>query len=341
MKQNSRKLISSILLSIFVVAIFITGCSDDKLPSGWPTNTPTFTPTRTCPSSLIATPDSFIKKPSLFIFLIDTDITYQNFVAESFSMIANALPKAMEPGDRYIIFRLGEREWDNSKMLNYHSSEYDYASIPPFPTNAEVIYPTFIPTKVGQSSLEKLNVSNENNKQLEEAQATATQLAFLHGCAVADWNEQYEEDAEIFEKTRVAENEKSSAYLAENLFANATQQAILSTPEPQMIFEGIAHSSTVFSNECKEYGTCKLILFSDMQDWREEIPSRLVIDLTGVDVMSVMLNCEDTFEPSCKPEIDYWSNQFNIFSSGTSSDIEFLANDNDTEKQLIEFLRRK
>lgn len=79
-----------------------------------------------------------------------------------------------------------------------------------------------------------------------------------------------------------------------------------------------------------------LVIFSDLTEWRPQEPDGLEIDLMGIEVLSVMLNCSPLYSPECVEWQSFWSEKMKSFGA---KNIIYINGEN-IEKNLVEFLRR-
>jgi hypothetical protein len=108
-----------------------------------------------------------------------------------------------------------------------------------------------------------------------------------------------------------------------------------------MVYESFVHATLVYNNYgCGADDRCFLIVFSDLKDSRYPTPDYLVdkINLTGVNIVSVMFNCDPIFQPSCKSVQDQWAENFVAYHANTPPK---YINGINIEKTLNDILKRR
>jgi hypothetical protein len=336
LKPTQKKLFSIAVIFVILMSYFLVSCNLEPIKVDIPT--PTLSPTpRICPTLNADAQKPIHLSPTLIVMFIDTDYHYMDYSDDALQSILDIIPFAVEPGDKLYIYKLGVKDFDDAMVLNITSDGFEYPAIPPTPT----LYPTLsigtpLPTRTDIPLLSLKATQIRITQTVESLHATATQSSFENICAQKTWSDSYKATATEWQKTRQASINEFSENLLEELDPDASKLSEgTTTPIPTMIYESLAQASLIFSNECSEYGKCKLILFSDMQDWRDTTPENLSISLKKVDTMAVMMNCSIIFNPECTKIQNLWKTNFDTYESNITFVNGDRLNDN-----LIQFIRR-
>lgn len=333
---NQRKMRTAILVILFLV-IITSGCSFDNGYQSVSTNTPVSTPTvRLCPPLSIETPAYLNRSSNLIVVLLDLDKDYKDYTSQALQIINSVIPEAIDPGDRLVLFRTGMRTFEDSIVLSERTEAYFPPSIPSTPTLIYIATP--MPNLVGTTMPGIYGIATENviHAQQTAAVATATESDFINDCAMDYWSMQFQSQATTWAPTRAAVVNEFSYSIHRDIDEFEDKLVSAEAGTQNAIFEGLSFATVVFQNECSNYDSCILITFSDMNDWRPVAPKNLQIDLTAVDVVSVMLNCQVIYQPSCTKIQDIWTQNFNLFHVRSVS----YLNDENIENNLVNALRR-
>lgn len=338
---TNRKRIFKIIAIINFVAIFFVACGSNGniLPTPFDVTPLTATSTR-CPEANVIYSTPLSRKPQFVVFLVENSIESNDWVyeAESREIIKAVLADTVEPGDSIVIFKMGPLNFEESLLFDGRVDDVVQAVIPPSPT--------FIPSVTATNTPVATLTPGLYAKQTEVAatltqgviQITATHASVIDGCAQDAWEKQYEEIV------RGQQDVRATVIASFNDQLNATATPAAEFPEnySHQVFESLQFSTLAFNQECKsdKYRSCLLIIFSNLSEYRLTPPDYFdtPINLGNVDVLSVLLNCQAMFDPSCKATEEYWSELFvNGLGAKSSS---FIANDN-VEQDVTNFIRSK
>ncbi|MFH1446823.1 MAG: hypothetical protein ABIG43_05375, partial [Chloroflexota bacterium] len=87
---------------------------------------------------------------------------------------------------------------------------------------------------------------------------------------------------------------------------------------------------------------CILLIFDDLEEWRigpegkPAKPPNFYINLSNVDIVTVVLKCVDVYQPDCTTKKKIWEPELKSYGA---LKVE-LYNGKDLEKNLIQYLRR-
>jgi hypothetical protein len=167
--------------------------------------------------------------------------------------------------------------------------------------------------------------------------ATATQISVINNCGQQIWASQYAVVATQWEETRLVEKSKFDQKLNEEISTPFASSDVDSTSS---VFEGLQFATLAFNNECDgvKYRRCILVVFSDLTEYRDSAPGYFdpPINLSNIEIVSVMLNCTVQYDPDCLAMQADWSNIF--VSLGSEKPVYF--NGDDLEENLINFIGR-
>ncbi len=329
--------IKAVLIFLLVSFFILNGCDGigpiptpiDRTPSS-PTST-------TCPNIYLATPSSLEDAPVFLAFLLQEDAQGQqgwHFSKDSFDTLYRVLPIIAEPGDRLVIFRLGPPRFDDALVFIGKVGDVSHPSIPstltPWPTVTSTALPT---TPTPREPIYQTATAAVASKTQSVIDVTATAVTILNMCGEQVWGSDFAAIATQWEVTRQA---------AKNVFGTQTSKINSSNDVngiQNQVYEGLDQATRAFKAECnnKIYRRCMLLIFSDLEEWRPSPPQFDVpIDLKGVDVISVLLNCPVLFSPDCSAIQNNWSKIFKSFGANSST----FINGEEVEKKLIDFIRR-
>lgn len=307
--------------------------------------TPSPTP-RICPSSVdLDSLEGLQISPTFIVILFDANDNYvqpieyrSGEVTEKVEdFIAMLLPKLLGPGDQYSLFSLGFRYYEGAKLDRYSSKISQAPEI--FPTPQPPTELAIIPTPtISSSVLENQVGKNEYESAVEAQNATATQVAFEYFCELTTYDTTYKLTATAWSVTKQAEAGEIATQIA--VAQNDREEKIQAVETPfasDNVYEGLSHVTIDFQNECSKYTRCILIIFDDLKDWRPSTPDYLNIKLEGVEVISVLPQCNDIIQPSCKRVQDIWNPLFQLY--GVKSVTYY--NGERLEESLINFIGEK
>ncbi len=345
----------AILLPLFF-ALF-SSCTPISVGNITPTATPptpsvTPSPTkRTCPpSSSIITPEKVTIPQHLVIVLYDPyessgvmEFQDERSTSNVLEFVRSVFQKAAQPGDRYAIFRLGCRDYSCARVMNENSSPLESPLIAATPSPQTTLTPVSTPTYQGQTIFEKSEIGRSQTATVTAQYATATEMAFQDDCARLDWIQNYATEYAAWESTKAAAQATFLTQIASNLDAYQNNLTSTATPyAPNALYEGLRDVTVIFQNECGKYQRCILLIFDDLEEWRigpegkPAKPPNFYINLSNVDIVTVVLKCVDVYQPDCTTKKKIWEPELKSYGA---LKVE-LYNGKDLEKNLIQYLRR-
>lgn len=285
--------------------------------------TPSPTP-RVCPPGIdLGSLDGLEITPTFIVVLFDANSTFvkpmEYLSGESTSdvmeFVSGVLPKMLGPGSQYSIFSLGFGNYESAKLDRYSSKISDSPEIVPTPQPHETLTPIPTPT-YSDAVLENQVAKNEYDTNVESQNATATQAAFEYDCEIAAYDGTYKMTATAWSVTQQAEANEIATQIFVAQDGRKERLQMIETPfAGDNVYEGLAHVTVDFESQCANYENCFLIIFDDLVDWRPETPDYLHINLEGVDVITVLPQCEDIIQPTCKRVQDQWGPMFESYKA--------------------------
>jgi hypothetical protein len=222
--------------------------------------------------------------------------------------ILNIMPHILYAGDQYAIFQFGYKYYEDARMNRYSVATLD---VPPSrgvyqskPTITLVLTPTlYEPGLPGMAT--QIYYKTEVKKYSE----TSTAIAFDGFCANATFVAQVNSTATAWSTTQTVQWGELSTQAIK-----ASTPRVRATPyDENEVYNGLSHATTLFKSQCSHYSRCVLLIISSMQDHRAGYKGMIDeygIDLSNVEIITVLPNCEDIFQPSCKPIEDIWTGEF-------------------------------
>jgi len=275
--------------------------------------TPSSTP-RICPDVNLEGLDGLELTPTFIIILFDPDstngATLEYLTTESTSdvmdFIGIFLPKVLGAGSQYSIFSLGFRTYEAAKLDRYTSKIMRAPEIVATPVPHSTLTPVSTPTLSG-AVLQRQESKNQYNATVTAQYATATQLAFEDNCQKAVYDSMHKATATQWSVTEQAEAMEIATQVEMARINRENNSAVIETPfASNNVYEGLSHVTVDFEYQCENYERCILLIFDDLTDWRGETPDYLHINLQNVEVVSVIPQCEDIIQPSCRSIQDKW-----------------------------------
>ncbi|MBK9006003.1 MAG: hypothetical protein IPM31_03330 [Anaerolineae bacterium] len=318
--------------AIFSFSLILSSCQfpgASELTGITPTQTiPSPTP-RICPDVSLENLDQLELTPSFIVVLFDpntTDAATLEYLSgdktgDALDYIGNVLPKILGTGSQFSIFSLGFRSYEAAKLDRYSSKITNAPELVATPRPYTTL--TAVPTPTTSDAvLQHQEAKNQYNATSTAHFATATQLAFEDLCHKTSYDDQYKATATQWSITQQAEAAEIATQVESARLERETKVAVLETPfAPNNVYEGLSHVTIDFENQCKNYDRCILLIFDNLTDWRGETPDYLHINLENVEVISVLAQCEDIIQPSCKEIQDKWTP---LFESYGVKSVEYL-----------------
>lgn len=328
MKKSGIKIFSISAILILIVAL--SSCSPGNIQVGEiiATSTITLTPTLDCPETSIDIDEgSLTVIPNNIVFLIDLEFESEqvyeygeygsNKHTDSiFDFLDISFRDLIEPGDRFSFYRFGFRSYNDSRIYRYKSGLTDIPDIPstPVPVGPYEPLPTYMPIGV---PLNDIKGKNDYVKAEAINAANATQAALENQCFNITFNQLFQKTAVAWEAIRTSElNILHRAYRSgiDNFLSRSDVSAELGM---RVVFEGLAHVSVDMENRCDDFERCILIIVDDLDEHRPDRPIKLNIDLTNVEVISIMPNCAEIFQPDCQARQNRWTNLFEAYGASS------------------------
>lgn len=347
--RNESRVFLSICLLVAFTALIISSCQFSNISeiTGITATPMTPSPTpRICPPNIdLGSLDGLEIEPTFIIVLFDANsissdsLEYVNKekTSDVMSFIGEILPKLLGPGDQYSIFSLGFRHYEAAKLDRYNSKITEAPEIVATPKLHETLTPIPTPT-LSDAVLENQVSKNEYISNVEAQNATATQSAFEYDCEIAAYDATYKVTATAWSVTKQAEANEIATQIM--IAQNDREEKIKALETPfalDNVYEGLSHVTVDFENQCKDYERCLLIIFDDLAEWRSVTPDYLHINLENVEVISVLPQCEDIIQPSCKHIQDLWNP---LFDSYKAKSVEYY-NGERLEESLINYFGGK
>lgn len=347
--KHDVKLYLLYFLMIVMIILLVSSCqspSISDITGITPTPvTPSPTP-RICPPDInLETLDGLEIDPTFIVVLFDANSSFAKPMeyingentTDVMNFIRSALPKILGPGDQYSIFSLGFRHYEAAKLDRYYSQITEAPDIIPTPIAPLTLTPIPTPT-LSDAVLENQVAKNEYESNVEAQNATATQAAFEYYCEISAYDGSYKLTATAWSVTKQAEADQiaTQIYVAQNNREERLQT--LETPfASNNVYEGLSHVTVDFESQCENYDRCVLIVIDDLTDWRPETPDYLYINLEGVDVVTILPQCEDIIQPSCEKVKAVWNP---LFESYKAKSIQYY-NGERLEATLINYIGGK
>lgn len=327
---NKKEAVYFVTTVLVFAGLLISSCNLDTstITGITPTPIPPSPTLRVCPpTALLNNEDDLKIHPKLIVILFDPNSTMGRKVLEYadgsktmdiLEFLDHLLPNILGPGDQVSLFSLGFRSYNAARLDRYISKISDSPHIVSTPSYPETLTPIPLPTK-SNVGLEEYQGKIEHETAVAAQYATATQIVFEYQCALQDYQNIYQATATQWSATKEVEANAISTQI--QALRAATPQAKETPFAYNNVYEGLAHVTVDFGNLCGSYERCILLIFDDLNDWRNsssrnDIPSYLKINLKKVEVLAILPQCGDIFEPTCKATQDLWTDE--IKSVGAS-----------------------
>jgi len=258
-----------------------------------------------------------------------------------FTFFENTFPDLLKSGDEITFYSLGYKydDYNLARQWKFTSRIKNPPNMQPSPTSISTYIPLATPVDTGETLKD---IQNQNNFKATATvyAAEATQVAFDHGCAMQEWEGIYSATQEIFLSTQEAEATAISTQIRG--IAQGTPRVQATPFDYENVYEGLSHASTAMKGKCSEYERCILVIFDDMHDWRNaseknEMPEYMKIRLDNVEVITVMPQCLDIYQPDCAKNITLWQSE--LTEVGVSR-IEFINGDR-LKTKLVDLIGAK
>ncbi len=257
---------------------------------------------------------------------------------DAFAFIKDVLPELLGPGDQYSIFRLGYRSYEAARVDRYSSKIMESPQIGATPAPYAIL-PSITPPIIytDEAVLQKIKDENAYKTAVAEQQATATQQDFEYHCNIAAFDNMFAATATMWSVTQTAVSTEISSKLDE---ASTPPAVALQTPFADTVYEGLSEATVDFEAQCSHYDKCALLIIDDLYDWRNTTPDHKIpdlhINLKNVEIISIMPNCTDIYQPSCKNTQNLWTDELKGFGAKSVEYVNGNGNENSLEEYLIE-----
>ncbi|MBI1854661.1 MAG: hypothetical protein HYR93_02150, partial [Chloroflexi bacterium] len=308
--------IKTVLVLSILVLLVLGACQTTNQPPPYVTWTPspsvTPSPTlRICPPNQKIASANDLKLHTTFIVILfdqasvnSSTMAYMNgqTTGDAFAFIKKVLPELLGPGDQYSIFRLGYRSYEAARVDRYSSKIIDAPQIgatpAPYATLPSITPPVIY---VDEAVLQKIKDENTYKTAVAEQQATATQQDFEYNCNITAFDNIFAATATMWSVTQTAVATEISSKLDG---ISTPSSSALEPPFADTVYEGLSEATIDIETQCSRYEKCVLLIIDDLYDWRNTTPDHkvpdLYINLKNVEIVSIMPNCTDIYQPSCK-----------------------------------------
>lgn len=311
--MHTKPLQTQHLFIIILVIMFVLSCVGSN------TGTPTpVQPTNTLCPEIPYNPTAEIK-PTFYFVLIDGTLNFTSQrIADSQQALESSLLSLIRTGDRVSIGWINDDTQyygieKNLLFTDVFAIEAD--SIPITPTLPPTLKPfetaTVTPTSVGelrQTAVAK-TVDTAKQQEQEAVQRAINEYLCQQGKTIVEISE----INNLIESLRL----QSANLFIQNLsnkFSSNTIQPTANYP----FFEVLAEVTNFINFECdlEVYSNCVLIIFSDLNDFRENLDSDKVpySDMEEkIDIVSVLYQCQ--FATACETKLNNWTRHFDYFNN--------------------------
>jgi hypothetical protein len=344
--ESSKRYLFKMCLFLILILSGLSACTAGiGEVSGVSTWTPSATPTPTCaPNIDLTTPIGWDTSSRLIIILFDQNSSNSESLElldggaakDVTDFIVHIIPEISRPGDQISVFQLGYREYENARFLRV----YSYATLPqlydtPSPNQTLTPIPDVVSTLSG---LEIIKATNMAKIQQTAHANTAVALDAEDNCKKEIWNKGAMFTATSWAQTEIAEVATISTSAANAATSVAENAIVEETPyADNVVYEGLYHASIDIKSDCAHYDECLLLIIDDLNTWTHGNQGDFDIDLTGIDlVYSIMPQCKDINQPSCKRLQEFWDDEFSMYGVKST----FYSNTIRAEKTLLDTIRR-
>jgi hypothetical protein len=236
------------------------------------------------------------------------------------SFVSTIVPRLIKPGGQVSVFQLGYSSYDDARV----SRLYSYASIPQLydtPAPPETLTPLPLPESTPKPGLDAVAAKQNAKMVATERAAIETATASSYGCITDYWNTVVMQTATAWDETAKAEISETEKEFKEEFSSHSDGVNINETPFRTNalyysdIYYGLSFASIIFREECGNYNECALVIIDDFGIYEEYEPDDLLIDLSNVDIYSVMASCKDINQPDCVSKKEYWNAKFKEFKA--------------------------
>jgi hypothetical protein len=355
---NIHRSLAQIFFVALIMLIVLLGCTRTGIPpldtalAITPTPiTPSVTPSPTCPPGVALEGDQIKITRTYLVFLVDPNSTNGRtleyldgqYTEDVYEFVQNTLPNILGVGSHYSVFRMGVRTYAAAKIGRNTSKISSAPDIFPTPAPPLTLTPvsTLLPANANTPVLNSQQERIRATQTVASQYATSTQMAREYDCRKKLYQDQYGATATEWVAIQETEKVNVAVQIQGDLESFRTQMPNLETPLANgIVYEGLSNVTIDFNNECSKYNRCILVIIDDLDDWRNkenyhEIPN-YNFDLKNVEVISVMPNCKDIIDPSCRLAQALWAKDLYFFGA---TSVLYCSGDN-LEENLINYVLR-
>lgn len=311
-KPKNNQSIIVILIGVMILFACVSGNSVTQTVVT-PTNTP-------CPDVPYTPSISSIQKPTFYFILIDGTLNYTNqHIDDSRKVLELALSSLLKTGDRVVIGWINDdTQYYGIESTIFHNEVFaidtSIVSLTPTlpPTLGPFNTPTVTPTSAGQLRQTEVakTVDSAQQQEQEAVQKAINNYLCQRGKSVAE----IEEINNLIEGLRTESANSFVKKLSSKFPATGEFEASKNNP----LFEVVSETTDFIKAECDLliYENCVLVVFSDLEDFRENYSSDKVpySNMAGiVDVLPVIYKCQ--FSTACDKKLGKWNEHFLFFEA--------------------------
>ncbi len=316
------------------------------------TYTPSPSATPTCsPNIQLSTPDGWETTSRLFVVLYDPrsstmgdqylELANGEETQDTSLFIEQVLPSIIGPGDHVAVFQLGLDNYDDARVTSFDS----YITIPQLydpPVLQNTVTPLPTTTQTPKPGFKAVQATNTKAVYLTSIASTKAADNAKFDCEKIIWNESAILTATAWQGTQAAEVSTLSDQIQEDMGSYNLDESIKTFSTDELFFGGLYYglsfANSILESECIKHDECILIIIDDLSDPGKYKPDGLSINLNGIEVFTIMMDCEDLNSPSCKERIEYWNDEFTLY--GASKEDIIYWNGVHVELNLIDTIGR-
>lgn len=328
--QKDEKIHQKIIL-IVINVLFVLACVGSNL------GTPTTTPTQTSTPCLEVpyTPTVEYGKPIFYFILIDGTLNYDvQRIDDVRKVLGLTLSSTLQTGDRVIVGWINDpAQYNGIESTIFYNDVFlvESGDLPLMPTLPPTLGPfstaTITPTSIGQLRQTEIARTVDAVKRQEEdfIQDMINEYFCRKGESVAKI-----EEIQTLVGGLKRDSIASFVEQLQNQFPSAEEYEF---SENNPFFEVLSRTSNFITAECdlNIYSNCVLLIFSDMDDFRQNLSSNKVPYsdmIQKIDVVPILYKCQ--FATACDGKMKKWSEHFNFFHSRS---LGFVLN-KDADKEM-------
>lgn len=338
-KNNVVFLLISIALFVLLIAYELYKPVITPVKGETPVaSTPTPLGSPTCPINMqLATPVGVDPSTRLIVILYDPwsevipglDLTNGERITDIPLFISKLIPDILGPGDEVSVFQLGYDTYTAARVTRQYSylTIYPQLYVPPTLSTLTPLPPTGVPT-AGFGEVATKNAFRAVST--ERAIAEAVNLA-NYNCAVSYYNENIQSTATAWQQSKDSDISGISTAAVSDFALATPSRRIASEMRFGGLYYGLYYASVDIKADCAKYDVCDLIIIDDLHYYNKHNIDHFPIDLTGVNVYSIMPDCRDINQPDCSALQSFWTTEFQsygaskiVFWNGIRAEINLL-----------------